>query len=102
MGERREDMLAKRIPESMRYVGVGVGKRWARNFMKAAAEHSGGYFTQINPDESISWRTFDLAATLKTPRAYDIKVTGTVQGLSFLTTSTRWPRAKRSGAVAPV
>jgi tetratricopeptide (TPR) repeat protein len=44
---------------------VGVGKRWNRNLMKAAAEHTGGYFTQINPDEAISWRTFELAGTLQ-------------------------------------
>jgi hypothetical protein len=66
MGERREDVLARSIPEGVRYVGVGVGKRWARSFMKAAAERSGGYFTQINPDESVTWRAFDLAATLRT------------------------------------
>jgi hypothetical protein len=66
MGERREDVLARSIPDGVRYVGVGVGKRWARSFMKAAAERSGGYFTQINPDESIAWRAFDLAATLRT------------------------------------
>jgi hypothetical protein len=66
MGERREDVLARKIPEGTRYIGVGVGKRWARSFMKAAAERNGGYFTQINPDEPISWRAFDLAATLRT------------------------------------
>jgi hypothetical protein len=66
MGERREDVLAKLIPEGTRYVGVGIGKRWSRSLMKTAAERSGGYFTQINPDEPISWRSFDLAATLRT------------------------------------
>jgi tetratricopeptide (TPR) repeat protein len=66
MGERREDVLARKVPEGTRYIGVGVGKRWARSFMKTAAERSGGYFTQINPDEPISWRAFDLAATLRT------------------------------------
>ena len=57
-----------------RYVGVGVGKRWARSFMKAAADRTGGYFTQINPDEPIAWRAFDLPATLNTPRLLDVKV----------------------------
>jgi tetratricopeptide (TPR) repeat protein len=66
MGERREDVLARRIPEGTRYVGVGVGRRWARSFMKAAAERSGGYFTQVNPDEPVSWRAFELASTLRT------------------------------------
>src|SRR5262249_6170532 len=73
LGERREDVLAKRIPEGAHYVGVGVGKLWARSFMKAAAERSGGYFTQINPDEPIAWRAFDLYATLNTPRLLDVK-----------------------------
>ena len=85
MGERRDDVLAKRILEGTRYVGIGVGKRWARNFMKAAAARTGGYFTQINPDESIGWRTFDLAATLNTPRLLDIKVADTDKRAPFLT-----------------
>jgi hypothetical protein len=55
-------------------VGVGVGKRWARSLMKAAAEQTGGHFTQISPDESIGWRAFELAATLRTPRLLDVQV----------------------------
>src|SRR5262249_12790707 len=35
MGERRPDALAKHLPAGVRYVGVGVGRRWARSFMKA-------------------------------------------------------------------
>ena len=35
MGERRDDVLAKRLPDGTRYVGVGVGQRWNRSFMKA-------------------------------------------------------------------
>ena len=85
MGERREDVLAKRIPDGTHYVGIGVGKRWARNFMKTAAARTGGYFTQINPDESIGWRAFDLAATLNTPRLLDIKVEDSAKGAMFLT-----------------
>src|SRR5262249_58734481 len=46
MGERREDVLAKRIPAGARYVGVGVGRRWARALMKAAAARTGRYFAQ--------------------------------------------------------
>jgi ferric-dicitrate binding protein FerR (iron transport regulator) len=75
MGERREDVLAKRVPEGTRYVGVGVGKRWSRAFMKAAAERTGGHFTQINPDESVSWRGFELYSALALPRLMDVKVT---------------------------
>jgi hypothetical protein len=74
MGERRDDELVKRISPGTHYVGVGVGKRWNRAFMKLAAEQTGGYFTQINPDEPVSWRAFDLAATLDTPRLLDLKV----------------------------
>jgi tetratricopeptide (TPR) repeat protein len=74
MGERREDVLARRIPMGARYVGVGIGKHWSRSFMKTAAERTGGYFTQINPDEPISWRAFELSATLNTPRLMEVKV----------------------------
>src|SRR5262249_19685302 len=59
-GERREDVLVQRLPAGARYVGVGVGKRWGRGFMKHAAERTGGYFTQINPDEPVAWRAFEL------------------------------------------
>jgi len=84
MGEKRDDVLAKALPEGTRYVGVGVGKRWNRALMKAAAERSGGYFTQINPDEPVSWRGFELHAALTMPRLLDVKVTDDA-GRSFLT-----------------
>jgi tetratricopeptide (TPR) repeat protein len=74
MGERRDDELVKRLPPRTHYVGVGVGKRWNRSFMKLAAERTGGYFTQINPDEQVSWRAFELAATLDTPRLLDVRL----------------------------
>jgi tetratricopeptide (TPR) repeat protein len=88
MGERRDDVLARRIPEGVRYVGVGMGKRWNRSFMKAAAERSGGHFTQINPDEPISWRAFDLAATLNTPRLLNVQVTANADAPLLTFTST--------------
>jgi ferric-dicitrate binding protein FerR (iron transport regulator)/tetratricopeptide (TPR) repeat protein len=84
MGEKRDDVLAKRLPAGTRYVGVGVGRRWNRGFMKAAAERSGGFFTQINPDEPVSWRGFELHAALTMPRLLDIRVTDDA-GRSFLT-----------------
>ena len=75
LGERREDVLAKQVPQDVRYIGVGVGKRWSRGFMRAAAERTGGYVTQINPDEPVAWRAFDLFAALNTPRLLDVGVT---------------------------
>jgi hypothetical protein len=33
------------------------------SFARSAADRSGGYFTQINPDEPVAWRAFDLLAT---------------------------------------
>jgi ferric-dicitrate binding protein FerR (iron transport regulator) len=70
-----EKDLAKLLPNGVRYVGIDVGKRWNRAWMKERAEKTGGYFTQINPDETISWRAFDLLATLNTPRLLDVQVT---------------------------
>src|SRR5262249_31238080 len=46
LGEKRAAALMERIPSGVHYVGVGVGKEWARSFMKDAAEKTGGYFTQ--------------------------------------------------------
>ncbi len=73
MGEI-QDGIAKKVPDTIRYVGIGVGKRWGRTLMKQAAEKTGGLFTQINPDESVSWRASDLLATLNTPRLLDVRV----------------------------
>lgn len=75
IGERREDVLTRRVPAGVHYAGIGVGKRWARSFMKAAAERSGGHFAQINPDEPVAWKAFDFLATLRLPRWQELRVT---------------------------
>jgi hypothetical protein len=74
LGEQRTDKLVGLLPQGTRYIGIGVGRRWGRSFMKSAAEKTGGAFTQINPDEPVSWRTFELAASLDTPRLFNIQV----------------------------
>ena len=74
LGEQRSDKLIALIPRSAHFVGVAVGKRFSPAFLKVAAEKSGGFFTQINPDEPIAWRGFELASTLNTPRLLDITV----------------------------
>lgn len=102
MGERREDVLAQRLPAGVRYVGVGVGKRWARGFMKAAAERSGGYFTQINPDEPISWRAFELFSTLNTPRLLNVQVTDPSGQLLFLCDTSLLTQGEELCAIARV
>jgi tetratricopeptide (TPR) repeat protein len=74
LGVRDHNELVKRIAPRMTYVGIGVGKRWDRAFLKTAAERTGGYFTQVNPDESIPWRAFEIASALKNPRWLDATV----------------------------
>ncbi|MHC4718148.1 MAG: VIT and vWA domain-containing protein, partial [Planctomycetota bacterium] len=85
LGERRTDKLIAMIPLGTRYVGIGVGKRWARSFMKEAAAATGGFFTQINPDQNVPWRTFETASTLNASRLMDIKVSGAGPDVRFLT-----------------
>ncbi len=85
LGEVKDDLLAKLVPENVPYIGVGVGKKWNRAFMKMAAEHTGGYFTQINPDEPVAWRAFDLLATLNTPRLLDVHVIDPDEKATYLT-----------------
>ncbi|MEX2185366.1 MAG: VIT domain-containing protein [Pirellulales bacterium] len=75
LGEREQAALVAELPARTKYIGVGVGKRWNRSLMKLAASKSGGYFTQINPDENIAWRALDLVATLNAPRLLDVRVT---------------------------
>lgn len=74
LGEQDQSALLTCIPDNTSYVGVGVGKRWSRPLMKAAASLSGGYFTQINPDEDVAWRAFELSSLLNTPRLLDVEV----------------------------
>jgi ferric-dicitrate binding protein FerR (iron transport regulator) len=71
---RRQEKLAELLPNGVHYIGVGVGKHWGRSWMKEVAEKTGGYFTQINPDEPIAWRAFDLVSTLNTPRLLHVQV----------------------------
>lgn len=85
LGERNRKRLLRLLPSDVEYVGVGVGKRWSRSFMKSAAGQTGGYFTQINPDENVNWRSFDLLSTLNAPRLIDVKVDSGRKGGRFLT-----------------
>ena len=84
LGERKTDVLVKGIPAGARYVGIGVGKRFNRTFMKEAAAQTGGFCTQINPDENVGWRSFELVSTLNTPRLQKIKVTSDPGNGEFL------------------
>ena len=85
LGERRTHALLKKLPNNTQYVGVGVGKRWNREFMRAAASETEGYFTQINPDKSVTWRAFDLMSTLNTPRMLDLRVEVDGKACEFFT-----------------
>ena len=66
MGERRDGRAgpahSRRARATSASASAGAG---TAALMKAAAERTGGYFTQINPDEPIAWRGFELAATLR-------------------------------------
>jgi ferric-dicitrate binding protein FerR (iron transport regulator) len=74
LGKRETADLVKLIPPGSRYVGVGVGKRFSREFMKEAAGRTGGFFCLINPDENIAWKAGELSSTLNAPRLMDIRV----------------------------
>ena len=73
--ERDLTTLQRMLPADARYVGVAVGKRWSKSFMETAAQRTGGHTVQINPDEAVSWRAFDLLSTLNAPRMTEIAVT---------------------------
>ncbi|MCI0743760.1 MAG: FecR domain-containing protein, partial [Gemmataceae bacterium] len=95
LGERRTDELLKLLPKS-RYVGIGVGRRWNRPFLKAAAERTAGLFTQINPDEPVAWRAFDLASTLHSPRLLNARI----DQPQFLLVDTAIPQGEELCAIA--
>jgi hypothetical protein len=100
LGERRDDALLKRLPEGTRYVGVGVGRRWARAFLKTAAERTGGHFTQINPDESIGWRTLELSSALNGGRLLGVTVAARGDGPRFLPFAGSLTQGEELAAVA--
>lgn len=80
LGERDETTLRRLLPTKTRYVGVAVGKRWSRSFMETAASLTGGHVTQINPDEAVAWRAFDLLSTLNAPRLTEIAIQSSEAG----------------------
>ncbi|MCA9012444.1 MAG: FecR domain-containing protein, partial [Planctomycetaceae bacterium] len=73
LGERDAAKLAAMIPENSQYIGIGVGRRWNEAMMKQAASRTGGLSTQINPDEDIAWRAFDLFNKLHLPRLVNVE-----------------------------
>src|SRR5207245_11583705 len=100
MGERATEDLIGRIPAKVCYVGVGVGKNWSQEFMKAAAERRHGYFTRINPDEPVGWRTFELMSNLNLPRLHNVKVTDEAGRTPFLTDTPALAQGEELCAVA--
>ncbi|MBS0205862.1 MAG: FecR domain-containing protein [Planctomycetes bacterium] len=74
LGERDDTTLRRLLSAKTRYVGVAVGKRWSKSFMEAAATQTGGHVTQINPDDAVAWRAFDLLSTLNAPRLTEISI----------------------------
>jgi ferric-dicitrate binding protein FerR (iron transport regulator)/tetratricopeptide (TPR) repeat protein len=103
IGEQRADELVKRIPQGTRYVGIGVGRKFSPAFMKVAAERTGGLFTQVNPDESMAWRGFEIASTLNAPRLLNVHVTtAEAGGPRFLTFANTLAHGEEFAAVANV
>jgi tetratricopeptide (TPR) repeat protein len=100
LGERRPDALARALPRDARYVGVAVGKRWNRTLMKLLAERTGGYVTQINPDEPVAWRAFEVYSILNTPRLLGIKVADADSKLTFLCHSSNIAQGEELCAIA--
>jgi tetratricopeptide (TPR) repeat protein len=100
MGERRAHVLARRLPDRARYLGIGVGKRWGQHLMRVLAERSDGYTTQINPNEPIAWRAFDLMAALNAPRLLNVKVVDPAGRAVFLNHANALAQGEELCAVA--
>ena len=83
LGQRDVDALVRQIPESVRYVGIGVGVRWQRALMDAAATRTDGYFTRVLSGSDIRWRTMELLTALDLPRLLDVRVTDPSGKLEF-------------------
>ena len=68
--------------------------------MKSAAGRTGGHFTQINPDEKVSWRAFELLSTLNAPRLIDLKVDSGRKNVRFLTFADTIAHGQEIAAIA--
>jgi hypothetical protein len=102
LGERRLEILAGRIPAKACYVGVAVGKQGAPDFMRRAADRCQGLVTPLNPDEPVTWRAFDLLATLNAPRLLGVRVTDPAGEATFLCPSSTLPQGEELCAIARV
>jgi hypothetical protein len=67
-GETDTGKLAALLPRGLPFVGVGVGKSVDTTRLEALAGATGGLAVEIDPEESIAWRVFDLVAALGTER----------------------------------
>ncbi|MBX3468039.1 MAG: FecR domain-containing protein [Planctomycetes bacterium] len=97
IGERREAALLGRLPAG-HVLGLGVGKRWNRALLRAAAARTGGYFTQVTPDEPVRWRALEARSALDAPRVVDLRVEA--PGLAFLTDRDALAHGEEALAVA--
>ena len=79
-GERDVARLLARLRTDVPFVGIGVGKKVDRRFLRAAADHSGGVHVTMNANENLDWRVFDLLAALNTPRLTDVKAEFLAEG----------------------
>jgi hypothetical protein len=74
-GERRLDALRDQVRGRLQFVGVGIGTGVDVSNLQNFAAATDGYATQMDLGEDLSWRTFDVIATLHTARAAQVKVT---------------------------
>jgi tetratricopeptide (TPR) repeat protein len=87
LGEDDHDALVALLPEETTYVGVAVGNHWNRALMKRLAGDSGGYFSQINPNEPVTWKAIELMSRLNAPRLTNIRIVDDREKLTFLNMS---------------
>jgi len=90
LGEQDQGELLRSLPDDLPYIGVGVGRHWSRPLMKAAAGRTGGYFTQINPDDEVAWRSFELSSLLNAPRLLNVSVTAETDDGADAASAARW------------
>jgi len=102
MGEKRHDVLARKLSKGTQYIGIGVGRRWNRDLMKLAAEKTGGLYAHVNPDEPLAWRAFEIMSTLRAPRLLDVQVADAAGEARFLAFNHIVAQGEEIAAVARV
>ncbi|MBW2524402.1 MAG: FecR domain-containing protein [Deltaproteobacteria bacterium] len=67
-GQREGERLTELVAGKAEVIGIALGDRVDASVLGSLADATGGRYVQWQPQEDLSWKVFDLVASLHTPR----------------------------------